>query len=151
MVFIAPSKVLLSATSLSSVSSPAMRLIPIKISIMKAKLLLLLCCLFAIEGWANSNDIHLLKDSRSNPMGIPIQPTYEKCAILSNILNVSFGRAKDYAIITVTNKATGEIVHSKTYHNTSIVMIDMSSCEKGEYTIHIILNDCLLEGTFTVQ
>ena len=68
-------------------------------------------------------------------MGIPIQPTYEKCAILSNILNVSFGRAKDYAIITVTNKATGEIVHSKTYHNTSIVMIDMSSCEKGEYTI----------------
>ena len=46
---------------------------------MKAKLLLLLCCLFAIEGWANSNDIHLLKDSRSNPMGIPIQPTYEKC------------------------------------------------------------------------
>ena len=41
---------------------------------MKAKLLLLLCCLFAIEGWANSNDIHLLKDSRSNPMGIPIQP-----------------------------------------------------------------------------
>ena len=43
---------------------------------MKAKLLLLLCCLFAIEGWANSNDIHLLKDSRSNPMGIPIQPTY---------------------------------------------------------------------------
>ena len=109
---------------------------------MKAKLLLLLCCLFAIEGWANSNDIHLLKDSRSNPMGIPIQPTYEKCAILSNILNVSFGRAKDYAIITVTNKATGEIVHSK---------IDMSSCEKGEYTIHIILNDCLLEGTFTVQ
>ena len=105
---------------------------------MKAKLLLLLCCLFAIEGWANSNDIHLLKDSRSNP-------------ILSNILNVSFGRAKDYAIITVTNKATGEIVHSKTYHNTSIVMIDMSSCEKGEYTIHIILNDCLLEGTFTVQ
>ena len=23
---------------------------------MKAKLLLLLCCLFAIEGWANSND-----------------------------------------------------------------------------------------------
>ena len=26
---------------------------------MKAKLLLLLCCLFAIEGWANSNDIHL--------------------------------------------------------------------------------------------
>lgn len=112
---------------------------------MKAKLLLLLCCLFAIEGWANSNDIHLLKDSRSNPMGIPIQPTYEKCAILSNILNVSFGRAKDYAIITVTNKATGEIVHSKTYHNTSIVMIDMSSCEKGEYTIHIILNDCLLK------
>ena len=64
---------------------------------MKAKLLLLLCCLFAIEGWANSNDIHLLKDSRSNPM------------------------------------------------------VDMSSCEKGEYTIHIILNDCLLEGTFTVQ
>ena len=118
---------------------------------MKAKLLLLLCCLFAIEGWANSNVFFLLKDSRSNPMGIPIQHTYEKCAILSNILNVSFGRAKDYAIITVTNKATGEIVHSKTYHNTSIVMIDMSSCEKGEYTIHIILNDCLLEGTFTVQ
>ena len=28
---------------------------------MKAKLLLLLCCLFAIEGWANSNDIHLNK------------------------------------------------------------------------------------------
>ena len=111
---------------------------------MKAKLLLLLCCLFAIEGWVNSNDIHLLKDSRSNPMGIPIQPTYEKCAILSK-------RILDYAIITVTNKATGEIVHSKTYHNTSIVMIDMSSCEKGEYTIHIILNDCLLEGTFTVQ
>ena len=117
---------------------------------MRMKLLLLLCSLFAIGGWASSN-IHLLKEGRPNPMGIPIQPTYEKCAILSNILNVSFGRAKDYAIITVTNKATGEIVHSKTYHNTSIVMIDMSSCEKGEYTIHIILNDCLLEGTFTVQ
>ena len=30
-----------------------------------------------------------------------------------------------------------KIVHSKTYHNTSIVMIDMSSCEKGEYTISV--------------
>ena len=49
------------------------------------------------------------------------------------------------------NKKTGEIVHFKIYYNTSIVIIDMSSCEKGEYTIHIILNDCLLEGTFTVQ
>ena len=118
---------------------------------MKAKLLLLLCCLFAIEGCANSNDIHLLKDSRSNPMGIPIQPTYEKCAILSNILNVSFGRAKDYATVAIMNKKTGEIVHFKIYYNTSIVIIDMSSCEKGEYTIHITLDDCLLEGTFTVQ
>jgi len=51
----------------------------------------------------------------------------------------------------VTNKATGEIVHSKTYHNTNFVMIDMSSCDKGEYTIYITLDDCLLEGIFTVQ
>ena len=118
---------------------------------MKAKLLLLLCCLFAIEGWANSNDIHLLKDSRSNPMGIPIQPTYEKCAILSNILNVSFGRAKDYAIITVTNKATGEIVHSKTYHNTSIVMIDMSSCEVHLLYSETELNKVMDKCTFSLS
>ena len=117
---------------------------------MRLKLLLLLCSLFAIGGWASSN-IHLLKEGRPNPMGIPIQPTYEKCTIFSNILNVSFDRTKDYATITVTNKATGEIVHSKTYHNTNFVMIDMSSCDKGEYTIYITLDDCLLEGIFTVQ
>ena len=84
-------------------------------------------------------------------MEIPIFPPSENCAILSNILNVNFDRTKDNATITVTNKATGEIVHSKTYHNTNFVMIDMSFCDKGEYTIYITLDDCLLEGIFTVQ
>ena len=43
---------------------------------MKSKTIIItLVAYFRIEGWANSNDIHLLKDSRSNPMGIPIQPT----------------------------------------------------------------------------
>lgn len=119
---------------------------------MKAKLLLLLCCLFAIEGWAGSNEIRLKRlDAEPNPMGIPVFPPAEKCTILSNVLNISFDRIEDYATVIVTNKITGEIVYSKICHNTSIVIIDMSSCEKGEYTIHITLDDCLLEGTFTVQ
>lgn len=120
---------------------------------MRAKLLLLLCCLFAIEGWAaDSGDIRLVRiNVRPNPMGIPIQPTYEKCAILSNILNICFDRIEDYATVTVTLKTTGEIVHSKTYPNAKSITIDMSSCDKGEYDVHIILDDRLLTGTFTVQ
>lgn len=119
---------------------------------MKAKLLLLLCCLFAIEGWAGSNEIRLKRlDAEPNPVGIPIFPPAEKCAILSNVLNISFDRIEDYATITVMNKKTGEIVHSKTYPNTKDIMVNMSSCDKGEYTIYIVLDDCLLEGTFTVQ
>lgn len=119
---------------------------------MKAKLLLLLCCLFAIEGWAGSNEIRLKRlDAEPNPMGIPVFPPAEKCAILSNVLNISFDRIEDYATITVMNKKTGEIVHSKTYPNTKDIMVNMSSCDKGEYTIYIVLDNCLLEGTFTVQ
>lgn len=115
---------------------------------MRTKLLLLFCCLFAIEGWANSDDIRLFKDVRSNPMGIPISPPTEKCSILSNILNISFERIEAYATITVTNKVTGEMVHFKTYHNVNFVKIDMSDCDEGEYSIHITLKDCSLEGTF---
>lgn len=119
---------------------------------MKAKLLLLLCCLFAIEGWAGSNEIRLKRlDAEPNPMGIPVFPPAEKCTILSNVLNISFDRIEDYATITVMNKKTGEIVHSKTYPNTKDIMVNMSSCDKGEYTIYIVLDNCLLEGTFTVQ
>lgn len=119
---------------------------------MKPKLLLLLCCLFAIEGWANSNDIRLIRSGvRPNPMGVPISPPTEKCAILSNILDISFDRIEAYATITVTNKVTGEMVHFKTYHNVNFVNIDMSDCDEGEYSIHITLKDCSLEGTFAVR
>ena len=118
---------------------------------MRIKLLLLLCSLLVIGKWASAHDICLQRKARPNPMEIPIFPPSENCAIISNILNVNFDRTKDYATITVPKKATGEIVHSKTYHNTNFVMIDMSSCDKGEYTIYITLDDCLLEGIFTVQ
>jgi hypothetical protein len=119
---------------------------------MKAKLLLLLCCLFAIEGWAGSNEIRLKRlDAEPNPMGIPVFPPAEKCVILTNVLNISFDRIEDYATITVMNKKTGEIVHSKTYPNTKDIMVNMSACDKGEYSIYVILPDRLLEGTFTVQ
>lgn len=119
---------------------------------MKAKLLLLLCCLFAIEGWAGSNEIRLKRlDAEPNPMGIPVFPPAEKCAILSNVLNISFDRIEDYATVTVMNKKTGEIVHSKTYLNIKDIIIDMSAaCDKGEYVVHITLSDRLLEGTFNV-
>lgn len=118
---------------------------------MRMKLLLLLCSLFVIGKWASAHDICLQRKARPNPMEIPVFPPAEKCTILSSILNISFDRIEDYVTIIVTNKITGEIVYSKIYHNTSIVIIDMSSCEKGEYTIHITLDDCLLEGTFTVE
>ena len=91
---------------------------------MKAKLLLLLCCLFAIEGWAGSNEIRLKRlDAEPNPMGIPVFPPAEKCVILTNVLNISFDRIEDYATITVMNKKTGEIVYSKTYPNTKDIMV----------------------------
>ncbi len=119
---------------------------------MKAKLLLLLCCLFAIEGWAGSNEIRLKRlDAEPNPMGIPVFPPAEKCVILTNVLNISFDRIEDYATITVMNKKTGEIVYSKTYPNTKDIMVNMSVCDKGEYSIYVILPDRLLEGMFTVQ
>ena len=55
MVFIAPSKVLLSATSLSSVSSPAMRLIPIKISIIAPTVLRKRICIKYVATAAKTN------------------------------------------------------------------------------------------------
>ena len=118
---------------------------------MRMKLLLLLCSLFVIGKWASAHDICLQRKARPNPMEIPVFPPTEKCTILSSILNISFDKIEDYATVAIMNKKTGEIVHFKIYYNTSIVIIDMSSCEKGEYTIHITLDDCLLEGTFTVQ
>lgn len=118
---------------------------------MRMKLLLLLCSLFVIGKWASAHDICLQRKARPNPMEIPVFPPAEKCTILSNVLNISFDRIEDYATITVMNKKTGEIVHSKTYPNTKDIMVNMSSCDKGEYTIYIVLDNCLLEGTFTVQ
>ncbi len=90
-------------------------------------------------------------DARPNPIGIPVQPPSESCAILSNILNISLDRIENYATVTVVNKTTGEIVHSKTYLNTKDIIINMSGCDKGEYAIHITLSDRLLEGTFNVE
>lgn len=118
---------------------------------MRRKLLLLLCSLFAIEGWTNSKNIRLTRiNVRSNPIGIPVQPPSESCAFLSNIINISFDRIENYATVTVMDKITGEIVHSKTYLNAKDIIINMSACDKGEYTIHITLSDRSLEGTFNV-
>lgn len=118
---------------------------------MRTKLLLLLCCLFAIEGWAKTNEIHLKRsDGISSPVGIPIPPPTEKCAIFSNTLNINFDSIEASAVITITNKITGEIVYLHTYHNTNFTMIDMSACAKGVYTIHITMNDRSLEGTFII-
>lgn len=118
---------------------------------MRIKLLLLLCCLFAIEGWSKSNEIRLKRSGvEPNPVGIPITPTTEKCSIFSKYLNISFDKVEIYAKITVMNKKTGEVVHVKTCHNTNFAMIDMSDCDEGEYSIHISMNNYSLEGTFII-
>lgn len=118
---------------------------------MKAKLLLLFCFLFVIEGWVSAYDICLQRKVGSNPTVIPIQPPSDKCAILFNILNINFDRIESCATITITNTTTGEIVYLKVCHNVNFVTIDMSSCDKGEYSISIMLNDCTLEGEFYVK
>lgn len=119
---------------------------------MKVKLLLFICCLFAIEGWANSNVIRLIRsDIEPNPLGVPISPITETCTIITNILDISFNKVEDYATVIITNKTTGEIVHLDSYQNTNLVTIDMSSCDKGEYSIHITLNNSFLQGVFIVR
>lgn len=117
---------------------------------MKAKLLLLFCFLFVIEGWVSAYDICLQRKVGSNPTVIPIQPPSDKCAILCNILNINFDRMESYATITITNTTTGEIVYYKVCHNVNFVTINMSSYNKGKYSIHITLEDRILEGSFTV-
>lgn len=118
---------------------------------MRAKLLLL-CCLFALQGWADSKDIFLIRsDVEPNPIGAPVTPPTEGCVISANIINVSFDKIEDIVLVTVVNKASGKIAYMKTFYKTGFVSIDLSSCIAGEYSIQIGLSDYYLEGDFTID
>lgn len=114
--------------------------------------LLLLCCLFALQGWADSKDLYLIRTNiGSNPIGAPVTPPTEGCVISANIINVSFDKIEDIVMVTVVNKASGKIAYMKTFYNTGFVSIDLSSCIAGEYSIQIGLSDYYLEGDFTID
>lgn len=118
---------------------------------MRAKLLLL-CCLFALQGWADSKNLYLIRtDVGSNPIGAPVPPPTEGCVISANIINVSFDKIEDIVMVTVVNKASGKIAYMKTFYKTSFISIDLSSCIAGEYSIQIGLRDYFLEGDFTID
>lgn len=121
---------------------------------MRIKLLLLLCCLFFVEGWAglpnNKSTIIIQIKKGTTPIEATSHPS-EVAAIYFEVLNISFNDLEDFAFITVTNKATGEVVYSEVYINVEEININTASYDKGQYLIEVSLENNMLEGVLTVD
>lgn len=65
-------------------------------------------------------------------------------------IQVSFAEAVPYASIYVVNASTGEVVYAMEYACQSMMDIDLSGCQAGEYILRIETEDAVYEGSFSL-
>lgn len=68
----------------------------------------------------------------------------------NTIISIKLPSTAIYAIVTITNKVTGEQVYSMVLTNTSTIRIDLSADDKGEYIVALTFNDKDYSGEFTI-
>lgn len=65
-------------------------------------------------------------------------------------IDIKLPSTTTYAIVTITNKVTGEQVYSMVFANIGTIPIDLSADDKGEYIITLTINEKDYSGEFTI-
>ena len=68
----------------------------------------------------------------------------------SDIVTVVFNKDLPSASITITNVSTGAVVYSETYSMPTLITINVSAENSGEYQIEIVSDEIRLSGYFTL-
>ena len=79
---------------------------------------------------------------------IIIQPA--SAYVDSDIVTVVFNKDLPSASITTTNVSTGAVVYSETYSMPTLITINVSAENSGEYQIEIVSDEIRLSGYFTL-
>lgn len=79
---------------------------------------------------------------------IIIQPA--SAYVDSDIVTVVFNKDLPSASITITNVSTGAVVYSETYSMPTLITINVSAENSGEYQIEIVSDEIRLSGYFTL-
>ena len=79
---------------------------------------------------------------------IIIQPA--SAYINNDIVTVVFNKDLPSASITITNVSTGAVVYSETYSMPTLITINVSAENSGEYQIEIVSDEIRLSGYFTL-
>lgn len=79
---------------------------------------------------------------------IVIQPA--SAYTYNDVVSVVFNKDMPSVSISITNVATGLTVHSETYFNPTLITIDLSAKEPGEYRLEIVSEGTQLSGYFTL-
>jgi hypothetical protein len=68
----------------------------------------------------------------------------------SDIVTVVFNKDLPSASITITNVSTGAVVYSEIYSMPTLITINVSAENSGEYQIEIVSDEIRLSGYFTL-
>lgn len=79
---------------------------------------------------------------------IIIQPA--NAYICNDMVSVAFNKEMPSVSVSITDVSTGVTVHSETYFNPTLVTIDLSAKDPGEYYLEIISGEVRLSGYFTL-
>ena len=79
---------------------------------------------------------------------IIIQPA--SAYINNDIVTVVFNKDLPSASITITNVSTGAVVYSEIYSMPTLITINVSAENPGEYQIEIVSDEIRLSGYFTL-
>ena len=79
---------------------------------------------------------------------IIIQPA--SAYINNDIVTVVFNKDLPSASITITNVSTGAVVYSEIYSMPTLITINVSAENSGEYQIEIVSDEIRLSGYFTL-
>ena len=79
---------------------------------------------------------------------IIIQPA--SAYVNSDIVTVVFNKDLPSASITITNVSTGAVVYSEIYSMPTLITINVSAENSGEYQIEIVSDEIRLSGYFTL-
>lgn len=91
--------------------------------------------------------LEILKSDEPTAFSL-FQPTVY-ATLYNKVVNVDLSELPESATVTITRLATGEEVYSQT--GTGNILIDLSTCGKGQYRIDIVSSGLWLQGEFILQ
>ena len=79
---------------------------------------------------------------------IIIQPA--KAYIYNDVVSVDFNKEMSSVSVSIKDAFTGVTFYSETYFNPTLVTIDLSAKDPGEYYLEIVSGEVRLSGYFTL-